>query len=487
MQFIIKVFPEIIMKSHSVRKRFMRILSDNIRRTLQATDTTVTVVAHWDYIAVNHKNTQKTDALRSALLAISGIHHVLEVEKRTYHSLDDIAEQIYQAFKEQLINKSFCVRVKRRGNHTFSSMDVMRHVGGVLNQRIDSARVQLTNPDITVHVEIDHDSLLLIKARHAGLGGFPMGTQEDVLSLISGGFDSAVASFMLMRRGSRVHYCFFNLGGNLHEIGVKQMSYHLWQRYSLSHKVKFISIDFQAVVAEILGKIDDGQMGVVLKRMMVKAASQVAQRFGIQALVTGEALGQVASQTLTNLGVIDQAASVLILRPLIAYDKEEIIRLNETIGTFELAKNMPEFCGVISKSPTVKAKMDKVLATEQGFDFAILQQAIDNAQIYDIKSLAESKQDDIILPDYAHQVADNEMVIDIRSPDEQDELPLCLAGVPSHQILSIPFYQLQQKFAHLDPHITYLLYCKQGVMSRLQAVQLLASGYQNLKVLLQHT
>ncbi|VFS52266.1 tRNA sulfurtransferase [Budvicia aquatica] len=128
-----------------------------------------------------------------------------------------------------------------------------------------------------------------------------------------------------MRRGCRVHYCFFNLGGAAHEIGVKQVAHYLWSRFGSSHKVRFISIDFAPVVGEILENVDDGQMGVVLKRMMVRAASAMAERYGVQAIVTGEALGQVSSQTLTNLRLIDNASDTLVLRPLISHDKEHII------------------------------------------------------------------------------------------------------------------------------------------------------------------
>ncbi|MGU0162047.1 THUMP domain-containing protein [Escherichia coli] len=105
---------------------------------------------------------------------------------------------------DQLEGKTFCVRVKRRGKHDFSSIDAERYVGGGLNQHIESARVKLTNPEATVHLEVEDDRLLLIKGRYEGIGGFPIGTQEDVLSLISGGFDSGVSSYMLMRRGCRV-------------------------------------------------------------------------------------------------------------------------------------------------------------------------------------------------------------------------------------------------------------------------------------------
>lgn len=477
MKFIIKLFPEIIMKSDSVRKRFVRILNGNIKNTLAAIDQTIVVVHRWDFIEVRSKDASKRTLILETLQRISGIHHILEVDEHCFNNLHDIFLNTLPKYEDQLMNKSFCVRVKRRGQHEFDSMDVMRYVGGGLNQHIPSAKVKLKNPDVTVRIEIEDDKMMLIKARHSGLGGFPMGTQEDVLSLISGGFDSSVSSYMFMRRGSRVHYLFFNMGGRVHEIGVKQMAYHLWSRYSFSHKVKFVAVDFEPVVAEILSSIDDGHMGVVLKRMMVRAASMVADRFGIEAVVTGEAMGQVASQTLTNLHMIDKAASKLVLRPLIASDKEDIVRIAEQIGTYEVAKSMPEFCGVISKSPTVKAVEKKLLEQEAGFDFSILEHAIQNAQVQDIRSLNQAK--DIMTPDIVNQVLADEIVLDIRSPDEATELPLKINA----QVIALPFYKLSSQFATLNPNKTYLLYCNQGVMSYLQASRLLDDGHHNVKVL----
>ncbi len=164
------------------------------------------------------------------------------------------------------------------------------------------------------------------------------------MSLISGGFDSGVSSYLHIKRGSKVHYCFFNLGPRPRNWCETNRLLPV-AKYGSSAKVRFIAIDFVPVVAEILEKIDDGQMGVVLKRMFMRTAGMVAEKFGIQALVTGEALGQVSSQTLTNLRHIDNVTDTLILRPLINWDKEDIIRLAREIGTEDKAKTMPEFCG----------------------------------------------------------------------------------------------------------------------------------------------
>ncbi|PAW37436.1 tRNA 4-thiouridine(8) synthase ThiI [Pantoea vagans] len=479
MKFIIKLFPEITIKSPSVRLRFIKILASNIRNVLKTVSDDIAVVRYWDHIEVRSKNAALADIIPDELSRIPGIHHVLAVEDREYTDIHHIFEQTLAQYRDSLEGKSFCVRVKRRGKHSFSSQDVERYVGGGLNQHIESARVQLKNPDVTVNLEVEENRLTLVTARYEGLGGFPIGTQEDVLSLISGGFDSGVSSYMLLRRGSRVHYCFFNLGGAAHEIGVRQVAHYLWNRFGRSHRVRFVAINFEPVVGEILEKVDDGQMGVVLKRMMVRAASMIAERYGVQALVTGEAVGQVSSQTLTNLRLIDNASDTLILRPLISHDKEHIIRVAREIGTEDFASTMPEYCGVISKSPTVKAVKAKIEAEEQNFDFSILDRVIEEATNVDIRTIAEQTEEEVVEVETVALLSDNDVVLDIRSIDEQEEKPLTLNAT---EVKSLPFYKLSTQFGDLDQNRTWLLYCDRGVMSRLQALYLHEQGFKNVKV-----
>ena len=479
MKFIIKLFPEIMIKSDSVRKRFIKILTSNIRNVLLRETENVAVIRNWDFIEVRAKVAEEVPMVLDLLQRTPGIHHILEVEEYPFETMHDIFEQTLAQVRPQLEGKTFCVRVRRKGKHEFRSLDVERYVGGGLNQHIESARVKLTQPDVTIRIDIEHDKMLLVKARHEGLGGYPIGTQEDVLSLISGGFDSGVSSYMLIRRGSRVHYCFFNLGGAAHEIGVKQMAYHIWSRYSTSHKVRFVAINFENVVGEILEKVDNGQMGVVLKRMMVRAASKVAQRFDIQAIVTGEALGQVSSQTLTNLRLIDKAADALVLRPLITHDKEQIIAMAKTIGTDDIAKSMPEFCGVISKNPTVKAIESRILEEEGHFNFDVLEEAVQQAQYLDIREIAQQTEQEVTSVETTSELGENDVILDIRSPEETEESPFTLEGVT---VKVLPFYKLSSQFGSLDQSKQYLLYCQRGVMSKLQALYLKENGFSNVKV-----
>lgn len=311
------------------------------------------------------------------------------------------------------------------------------------------------------------------------MGGFPLPTQEDVLSLMSGGFDSGVASYQMIRKGARTHFLFFNLGGAAHEIGVKQVSHYLWKQYSSTHKVRFITVDFEPVVAEILENIESSQMGVVLKRMMMRAGSAVAERFGIQALVTGECIGQVSSQTLANLNVIDRVTETLILRPLIQYDKEEIIRIARQIGTCEMAESMPEYCGVISKKPTVKAKLEKIEAEESKFDFDVLDTVVENAVVKDIREIEAEAKEEVKEAENVSELPEGAVVVDIRSPEEEDADPLELDGI---EVIHLPFFRLATKFGDLPQDKDYYLYCSKGVMSQLQALILHENGFANVRV-----
>ncbi|WP_085298239.1 tRNA uracil 4-sulfurtransferase ThiI [Cognaticolwellia mytili] len=481
MKFIVKLQAEITIKSRPVRKRFTKILESSVKNVLRRVDEQVTTRMNWDNIEVNTANNTPENRLKliETLKCIPGIPMFLEVQQTSFTDVHDIYEKTAAVHAKNIENKTFCVRAKRTGSHDFNSLKIEQYVGGGLNQLVDSAKVKLKNPDVTIHLEIKNENLFIVTERHKGMGGFPIATQEDVLSLMSGGFDSGVASYQMIKKGARTHYCFFNLGGAAHEVGVKQVSHYLWDKYGASHRVKFFAVDFEPVVAEILENIENGQMGVVLKRMMMRAAAKIADKMGIQALITGEALGQVSSQTLTNLNVIDRVTETLILRPLAAYDKQDIIDIARKIGTEDFAKTIPEYCGVISKKPTVKAIISKVEAEEANFDFSILDKVVEETRVFDIRDIGNESEAEIHAVDTLDNIPENSVVLDIRSPNEEDENPLEIDGV---DVQHLPFYKLATQFGDLDKSKDYLLYCDQGVMSKLQALYLAGAGFTNVKV-----
>lgn len=480
MKLIVKVFPEITIKSPPVRKNFIRQLAKNIRVVLRDLDPQLQVTGVWDNLEV------KTEAAEPKVLqeiierlsCVPGIQHFLQIDEYPLGDFDDIVAKCKLHYGELLAGKIFSVRCKRGGRHSFSSIDVERHVGSQLRQQCGAAGIDLKKPEIEVRIEIRDQRLYVIHHQHPGLGGYPLGSLEQTLVLMSGGFDSTVAAYQIMRRGLMSHFCFFNLGGRAHELGVMEVAHFLWQKYGRSQRVLFISVPFEEVLGEILGKVDNSYMGVTLKRMMLRAASRLAERLQIDALVTGEAISQVSSQTLPNLSVIDSVTDKLVLRPLIASHKQDIIDTAEQIGTAEFARHMPEYCGVISVNPTTKAKPQRVVYEEEQFDMAVLDRALERARLIAIDRVIEELGQDVQVEEVAEALP-GQVVIDIRHPDQAEDQPLELDGV---EVRTLPFYAINNRFKELDENRQYLLYCDRGVMSRLHAHHLLSEGHANVRV-----
>lgn len=480
MQFVIKFFPEITIKSRPVRKQMAKQLRDNLRALLKPIDSAIEIIRDWDQLTVLTAGNDLSRRARiiEVLRHTPGIAYFLDVQEYPLADLDDIYAKTAALWLDRLRDKTFAVRCKRSGTHAFSSLDVERYVGGLLNQNSSARGVALRNPDETVRIDVRDRQLYIVNERFEGIGGYPIGSQDAVVSLLSGGFDSTVASYFTMRRGMRTHFCFFNLGGRQHELGVKEVAYYLWSKYGAASRVKFIAVPFDEVVAQILKNVDDSHMGVVLKRMMLRAAARVAETLGAQALVTGEAVAQVSSQTLINLTVIDRAIDMLVLRPLITMAKGEIIHTAQQIGTADYAAQMPEYCGVISVKPTTRAKLPRVEHEETKFDFAVLERALANAQYVNIDEVANAEVEHTDVEVLSVPVFDA-VIVDVRHPHEAERVPLAAGNV---RVEKIPFYELQTKFAELDKEKNYLLYCDKGVMSKLHAAHLVELGYRNVKV-----
>ena len=480
MKLILKSFAEITIKSRPVRRQFMRQLGKNIRTVLRDLDPNVKVIGEWDNLELMTKleDPAQLQELYTRLRCTPGIAHFFQVLEYPLGDFDDITQHCKAHYADLLKGRTFSVRCKRSGKHPFSSVDVERYVGSELRKQCGASGINLRHPDIEVRFEVRHDKLFIEYERHQGIGGYPLGTVEQALVLMSGGFDSTVAAYQMMRRGLLTHFCFFNLGGRAHELGVKEVAQYLWKKYGSSHRVLFVNVPFEEVLGDILENVDDSHMGVVLKRMMLKAADIIAEDLQLDTLVTGEAISQVASQTLTNLAVIDKATDKLVLRPLIAEHKQDIIRTAVEIGTAEFAENMPEYCGVISVNPKTKAKLGRVIHEETHLDPSILQRAIERTTMVTMDKVLDQLSKDIQVEEVSEALV-GQVVVDIRHPDQAEDQPLALDTVEQ---LTVPFYAINSRFKDFDPNRQYLLYCDQGTMSKLHAHHLLHEGYANVRV-----
>ena len=278
-----------------------------------------------------------------------------------------------------------------------------------------------------------------------------------------------------IKRGLKTHFIFFNLGGIAHEIGVKQVAYYLWNKFGSSHRVSFISVPFDDVVTEIFKSVSQPYMGVMLKRLMLKASEKIADSMGIDALVTGESVAQVSSQTLRNLALIDQCTNKLVLRPLAMMSKPDIIDIAYKIGTRRFAESMPEYCGVISKNPVTHGSYERMEKEASHFDYSILDEAVKKSVFVNVDEIDQD----------VNEIGQMEIVTDLKSGDytviDIRQTPDCIET--SCQTLKIPFYDLKNQFKKLPQDKTYLFYCDKGIMSQLHAQYLRDSeGFSNIKV-----
>ena len=473
-KFIVKYFTEIMIKGESAKKQMRNQLFFNLQKISLQISENIEIKKFFDKIELICP-IEFSDILREKLLCTSGVQLVLEaIQIDNMKTLDDIKVEVNRYMSKEILDKTFVVRAKRVGTQDFKSTNIEQTVGGYMLAQNSTKGVDLRTAEVTINLELEHSKLNIITKRYEGLGGFPLGTQGEIISLMSGGFDSTVASYLSIKRGLKTHYLFFNLGGIAHEIGVKQVAWYLWNKFASSHNAKFITINFEDVVGQIFKDISPSYMGVILKRLMVQAAQKVANELEIDALITGESVAQVSSQTLRNLSLIDSASDILILRPLAFMSKPEIIDIASKIGTKKFAEAMPEYCGVISQNPVTAGSFDRVEKEAKAFDYTVLEEAIKNRKIKNIKDVLDDICEVGTL-EVVNNLKGNDVIIDIRQ--SSDTLKA------SCTVLKIPFYDLKKEFKKLDQDKTYLLYCDKGVLSQLHGQYLKdEQKFTNIKV-----
>jgi thiamine biosynthesis protein ThiI len=474
-KFIIKFFPEIMIKGSAAKRQMIAQLNGNLQKLLGRISQEITTKKFFDKIEVVCPIEVVTE-VRIKLLDTPGVEQVLEaLQFDNITTLDQIKVIVNDAMAKEIQNKSFVVRAKRSGTHTFKSTQIEQVVGGYMLAHNSGSKVDLHHPEVTIRIELNNNQLNIISYKYKGLGGFPLGSQGEILSLMSGGFDSTVASYLTMKRGLKTHFIFFNLGGIAHEIGVKQVAFYLWNKFGSSHKVSFISVPFDDVVTEIFRSTSESYMGVTLKRLMLKAAEKIADDMKIDALLTGESVAQVSSQTLRNLALIDQATKKLVLRPLSTMNKPEIIEIANEIGTRRFAETMPEYCGVISKNPVTHGSYERMEKEAARFDYTVLDTAIQNAVTINVADIVADINEIGQIESISDISSGKYTIIDIRQGDE------CIQA--ACETIKIPFHQLKNQFAKLPQDKEYLFYCDKGILSQLHAQYLRdALNCENIKV-----
>ncbi len=319
-------------------------------------------------LLLNFNHDVPPDELADRLGRVFGIANFSPVD-RTDADMRSLAAHVLEAIQGQSFD-SFRIATRRTDKRfPLTSSDINRELGALVKAR-SGARVDLLRPDLTVFVEILPSSAFLSLRRMPGPGGLPVGTSGRLVSLISGGIDSPVASYRMMQRGCRLIFVHFHGSPFLDRSSqeksralVEQLS--RYQFLSRLHMVPFGEIQ-RRIVAAVLRPL----RVVIYRRMMLRIASVIAARERARALVTGESMAQVASQTLPNIAVIEEAARLPVLRPLIGMDKQEIIDQAMAIGTFETSVQPDQDCCqlFVPRHPAVKATLRRVREAEAALD-----------------------------------------------------------------------------------------------------------------------
>ena len=284
--------------------------------------------------------------------------------------------------------KTFKVDTNRADkSFTMKSPQISRQIGGILLNEFDSLNVDVHEPDIYLYIDIRRDYAYIYNKKIKAYGGLPVGTNGKGLLLLSGGIDSPAAGFMMAKRGidiNCVHYHSYPFTSERAEEKVKILA-KILSRYT--GRIKFHSINLLEIQKEINAKCPEREMTILSRRFMMRIAESIARYNGYNALITGENLGQVASQTVESIGVINDVVSLSILRPLIGMDKIDIIDIAKDIETYETSiLPFEDACTVfLPKHPVTKPRLRDIQKSEEVLDTnKLVENAVNNMEVYTI-------------------------------------------------------------------------------------------------------
>jgi thiamine biosynthesis protein ThiI len=446
-------------KGDATRRRMTSRLIENLRASIKATGRKARVMRDRNRIFVEMEpGAGPTDEEMVIRLArVFGIESVSLSHVEPWSSLSDIVRAGHDFGAPFVRDRRFAIRARRVGDRSevpIRSPDIERDLGESL--RPLASRVDLSNPEATIFVEVDATKAYYFVASERGFGGLPVGTEGRAVSLLSGGFDSPVASWRMLRRGVAIDYVFCNLGGRAHQLETLTIAKRLADRWQWGTRPRFHAIDFDLVSREIQKKITMRYWQVILKRLMLRSAEAVAGQYDAAAIITGEAIGQVSSQTLQNLSVISEGAKYPILRPLVGNNKNEIIAESRIVGTHDLSAKVEEYCAIVPSKPATSARLNVILEEESRLDPGVLQAALDSRSEFVLADVDLDAWDAKEL--IAGVVEPSNTVIDLRSKPAFDTWHYPDA-------LFLDFQNALRAYGSFDPKQRYVLYCEFGLKS----------------------
>lgn len=368
------------------RKRFTNVLKENVIQSLRSLEGT-RVKCERDRMFISLFEEANVNEVMNRLTKIFGIKSISPVFKTT-QNLEDIKQLCVSLAKDFAHGDTFKIDVKRVDkSFSLDTYQLQRELGGVILKSVDHLKVDVKRPTHNIKVEVRKEGVYIYTKVIDGAGGLPTGTGGKTLLQLSGGIDSPVAGMEMMKRGVKIEAIHFHSPPFTSEKAkdkVIELTRILSERVG---PIKLHIVPFTALQKQINKSVHPRYTMTSTRRMMLRVTDIILERIGANAIVNGENLGQVASQTLKSMYAINDVTSTPILRPLISLDKEDIIKKAKEIGTFEVSIQPYEDCCTIftPKNPVTEPDFDKVVKYESVFNFDdLVQEAADNVETIEI-------------------------------------------------------------------------------------------------------
>lgn len=462
--YLLRFSGEIGTKARRTRARFSERLAESIEEALAGAGLDFQLDRRWSRFFVSCASAEALPILRR----VFGLQSVSPAIVRPWTDLDDIVARAAEFFTPAVHGRRFAVRARRTTGQPrlpFDSPAIERAVGAAL---LDvSGGVDLDHPEITAGIEVHTERVYLYTEKLAGAGGLPMGIEGRALALVSGGFDSAVAAWQAWKRGVSLDFVFFNLGGREHVRGAVSVVEELVGHWAYGDWPRLHAIDLRPQVEALEAAVKPRYWQLALKALMYRAADALAAELGLPALVTGEAIGQVSSQTLPNLVLLDGVIERPVLRPLLTWNKEDIVAAARFIGTYELSATVPEFCALAARHAMTKGKPKAFAHSVATLDGEAIARAVAARQVTEPR-----------LPQGSPAVAGAIEVAQMRPGSTVVDLRQVADYKAWHWpgALSLEYFKALRAYRSFDAEKRYVLYCEVGLKSAHLAELMQAEG-----------
>lgn len=394
-KIIILKYGELTTKKDNINY-FLKTLKNNINIILKDINHTITYDFGRMFIDVKSEDIEKAV---EKLKCIFGIHEIIVGYISEDKSLDNIKTNILSLIKDKNF-KTFKVFTKR-SDKTFplNSMEISKSLGGYILRNIPNIQVDIHNPELLVSVEIRKNEVLYYFNGLSGLGGYPVGTLGKGLLMLSGGIDSPVAGYLAIKRGVKIEAIYFESPPHTSESAKDKVIKlaRLLAKYNTT--VKLHVINFTRIQETILKNIPHEYLITIMRRMMYRISAIIAHNSKCNILINGESIGQVASQTLTSMRVINEVIKMPVIRPVACFDKLEIIDLAKKIGTYDISTLPYEDCCTIfvPEHPVINPSSIKAIEYEELIPFKdLIHEAIKNHEIISVDVEEDREYEDIL-------------------------------------------------------------------------------------------